>query len=625
MSKITKDKLIKRAKKLFKRENYENCIKTANKILKMDSNYLEAYIFKLDSFIRLDKKINIDDFEETVLGYLTHSPKDEGNYLVAIYYIILMDKIELIDKLGLLTYIINEGMLSHPESYDILLLRLKVLYENSEFEETIEYLDNLAKTNKFWKDILYFKANIYMEEDKYDKSLEVYNKILNDSRDLDTLSRKIRTLQLIERDDEALEILDGMIDDNDEKNWALVNKGLHYQDQDETLAMEFIDEAIKNDPEYGFAYYGKASVLAQIDEYDDAAKYLDKALTYDVNLSDNADFIFLSAIICYHGDDDGIAALEHLSRIDFIDYCYYDTTDLLLEMFHDIISEGIFESDGTPNINIDGDFNFDKETMDLFKKSNVNAIHVIFYKNHDSHFVDTRIYNNPVDNNLSPEIIDMIESGEDVELYDDTPEKRDLTTVEDYEQALSDFHDLKGDEYFKEHKGRFWKLHETRPFMMWLFDYSALLWDEEIDKDKSIDLLKYMIELNPSDNQGARDILMTRLLELDRLKEFKEYNLEYDDYGSFTLYNNVLLAIKNKKNDAKIKSLLKKAIEFNEHVITYLTNKKPIPQTLPEVYSYGGLDEAEYYVIIAIKAWNNDEIAMKKLNEYIQSLKRDFY
>ncbi|MDR3291824.1 MAG: hypothetical protein LBT10_06725 [Methanobrevibacter sp.] len=612
MAKITKDKLIKRAKKLFKRKNYENCIKTSNKILKMDPNFLEAYIFKLRSLKELGEKINMDDYEKTILEYLSHSPKDEENYLVAIDYLLSMNKFDLVSSIS------DEGMLLHPDSYNILLSRLKALiYNNNEFEENIKYLDNLSKTNKFWKNILYLKANLYGEKDDFDKSLEVYNDLLSDSMDLETLLRKLRTLKLLRRDDEVLEILDRMIDYDDEKNWALVSKGLHFQDQDESLSIELIDEAIKNDPEYGFAYYGKAIILSGMKKYDYAKENLDKALKYDENLSKYADFNLIFAYIIYHADGDMINALKLLSRIDLTDYSYYDSINLNLEIFQDLCLEERHDSDGISCTNFDG--NFDKDSMNSFKNSKNGLIHVIFYKNHDSHLVDIRIYNNPVDNNLSPEIMSMIESGVDVELYDDIPEKRDLTSVEDYEQALSDFHDLKGDEYFKEHEGHFWKLHETRPFMMWLLDYSALLWEEEIDKDKSIDLLKYILVLNPDDNQGVRDILMTRFLELNRLKEFEKYRIEYDGgYGSFVLYNNALFSIKNKENDAKIKSLLKKAIEFNDYIIPYLTNEKPIPQVLPEFYSDGNLNEAEYYVIISIKAWHDDEVAMKKLNEYIR-------
>ncbi|MDR3222134.1 MAG: hypothetical protein LBT66_00145 [Methanobrevibacter sp.] len=214
----------------------------------MDPNFLEACIFKLKSLEYVDKEINPKDYEETILEYLNHSPKDEKNYLFAIYSLFNINNFDLIES------VTNEALLLHPDSHDILSSTLKSLLYADDFEKSIKYLDNLSKTSKFLKDILHFKALVYRDEEEYDKSLDVYNEILNDSRDLDRLSRKIKTLKFMERDDEALELLDRMIDDNDEKNWALVNKGLYYQDQDETLAMKFIDEVIENDPEYGFAY-----------------------------------------------------------------------------------------------------------------------------------------------------------------------------------------------------------------------------------------------------------------------------------------------------------------------------------------------------------------------------------
>ncbi|MDR2624279.1 MAG: hypothetical protein LBC39_06915 [Methanobrevibacter sp.] len=616
MSKITKEHLIRRAKKFFKKEKYENCIKTSNKILKMDPDYLEAYMLKLRSLQLIDRKVSVDDYEKTVLEYLNHSPKDEKDYLMAIDY---LSSFGIFDS----TSIADEGIKMHPDSYDLLLSSLKTLfYDYEKFDEDMEYVDSLSKTSKFWKKILYFKANIYREEEQYAEALEIYNEILNHSRDLETLSRKLRVLKTLAKDDEALEILDKMIEEDDEKNWALVNKELYFQVEDEPPSTELIDEVIKNNPEYGFAYYGKASVLSDMEKYDAAKEYLDKALKYDEILNNNGDFKFLSAYLAYNGCDDRNTAKNLLREVDITDYSYYDSADLDTTMIlHDMFLKEENDPNGIQFLELDGNMDFDE--TDFFKDPNYVVSHTIFYKNHDSQMVDMRIYNNPMNSNQS-EITDILGYIEGIELYDDTPEKKDLKTVEDYEHAISEFYDLKGDEYFKEHEGVFWKLHETRPFMMWLLDYSALLWEQNIDKYKSIDLLEYLLVLNPDDNQGARDVLMTRLLELNRIKEFEKYSLEYDDFGAFTLYNNALFAIKNKENDRKIKSLLKKAVEFNEHIIPYLTNKKPIPKNLPEMYSYGDLNEADYYATIAIKAWNEDEIAMKKMNEYIQSLKRDF-
>jgi hypothetical protein len=96
---------------------------------------------------------------------------------------------------------------------------------------------------------------------------------------------------------------------------------------------------------------------------------------------------------------------------------------------------------------------------------------------------------------------------------------------------------------------------------------------------------------------------MTRILELDRLEEFEEYRemFEYDE-GAFPLYNNVLYTIKNREEEFTISEMLGDAINFNKHVLDYLTGKKEIPTKLPETHSYGDDNEAIYYSTIAMKA-----------------------
>ena len=37
------------------------------------------------------------------------------------------------------------------------------------------------------------------------------------------------------------------------------------------------------------------------------------------------------------------------------------------------------------------------------------------------------------------------------------------------------------------------------------------------EKEKAINQYKYMLKLNPGDNQGVRDLLLSNLLELNRL------------------------------------------------------------------------------------------------------------
>ncbi|KZX17666.1 hypothetical protein MBCUT_01440 [Methanobrevibacter cuticularis] len=211
----------------------------------------------------------------------------------------------------------------------------------------------------------------------------------------------------------------------------------------------------------------------------------------------------------------------------------------------------------------------------------------------------------------------IFDNHDDVELFDDyvIDETNPLETIEDYQRAIDLFRTTKGEEYFEEHKGYFWGLVETRPFMMHLLEQAILLWDDD-QKEQAVKQLKYILKLNPGDNQGIRYILINYLFELDRLKEVEDLlNFFDEEYSANWAFSELLLSIKNKKEKKSIEQLYKEAIELNKYVIPFLTGKKKIPNYLPEFYSFGDESEAIMYVDLAFKAWNNDEVAMNILKE----------
>jgi tetratricopeptide (TPR) repeat protein len=242
--KQTKEHLVKRAKKLYKRESYEKCIKTCNKILKLYPDFLEAYILKLDAFKR-DTIFNLkfskysNEIKDTILQYIKNSPKNEENYLTMLHEIPSEDyqfKLKVVD----------ESLKLWSESNDLLMFKLEAFILHHKFGENMDYIDNLSKTNKNWKNVLYVKANYYNDLKEYDKSLKIYNEILEYSKDFETISRKLKTLKKLGKDEDAFEILNKVMDED--KNWALVNKALYYQRNDNEEAMRIIDEVIDDNP-----------------------------------------------------------------------------------------------------------------------------------------------------------------------------------------------------------------------------------------------------------------------------------------------------------------------------------------------------------------------------------------
>lgn len=207
---------------------------------------------------------------------------------------------------------------------------------------------------------------------------------------------------------------------------------------------------------------------------------------------------------------------------------------------------------------------------------------------------------------------------EDVELFEDyvIDEDNPMETIEDYQRAIDLFRSTKGEEYFEENKGYFWGMLETRPFMMHLLEQAMLLWDAG-QRDRAVSQLQYLLELNPNDNQGVRDVLMSRQLELDRLDEAQELLDIYDEeYSASWLFSKLLLSIKSNQDKSIIEKLYEEAVEENEFVVPLLIGKKKIPKSLPSFYSFGDENEAIIYVDLAQRAWKKNKKAIKMLKEF---------
>lgn len=212
----------------------------------------------------------------------------------------------------------------------------------------------------------------------------------------------------------------------------------------------------------------------------------------------------------------------------------------------------------------------------------------------------------------APDEEDDIELFEDYVIDDDNP----LETIEDYQRAIDLFRSTKGEKYFEENKGYFWGMLESRPFMMHLLEQAMLLWDAG-QRDRAISQLQYLLELNPNDNQGVRYVLMSRLLELDRLDEAQELFDFYDEeYSADWLFSKLLLSIKSNQNKDIIEELYEEAVEENEFIIPFLVGKKKIPKVLPSFYSPGDENEAIIYVDLAQRAWKNNKKAIKMLKKF---------
>ena len=137
-----------------------------------------------------------------------------------------------------------------------------------------------------------------------------------------------------------------------------------------------------------------------------------------------------------------------------------------------------------------------------------------------------------------------------------------------------------GREFFEENKGHFWGVVETR----------ALIRVGETEK--AIGHCEAMIELNPGDNQGIRDILLGLYFETGNLEGVRKLFEQYpDDFMPSFLWAKVLERYLS--GDLKsAKRALRKAQKSNTYVKDLLTGKEPPPERFPDHYSPGDISEA---------------------------------
>jgi tetratricopeptide (TPR) repeat protein len=159
-----------------------------------------------------------------------------------------------------------------------------------------------------------------------------------------------------------------------------------------------------------------------------------------------------------------------------------------------------------------------------------------------------------------------------------------------------------GEKFFAANKGHFWDMIETRPYMRARQGLADCLWATGREEE-SIAHSEAMLDLNPNDNQGIRDVLLSRYLVLgndagaERL--FRQYK---NDWSAPFLWSRVLLDLRRGDHVAA-KAALLAAMEYNSHVASFLTGKKKLPAQLPETYSPGTRDEAVLYMASFAESW----------------------
>jgi len=197
--------------------------------------------------------------------------------------------------------------------------------------------------------------------------------------------------------------------------------------------------------------------------------------------------------------------------------------------------------------------------------------------------------------------------------------ERDIDkAIKIFEKAIKAGEKSLGKKFFKEEKGYFWGMIETRPYMRAKAGLADCLFAKN-EIDKAIEIYEEMLVLNPNDNQGIRYLLSTLLLtkkDLTRYKSFIEKN-EDEDCAVWN-YNNALYSFMKSGRTAKSEKKLRQAYKSNAFVIDYMLGYKEMPTEQPQYIGLGDENEAISYVHGAWPIWDKTEGALDWLYEFKQ-------
>lgn len=190
--------------------------------------------------------------------------------------------------------------------------------------------------------------------------------------------------------------------------------------------------------------------------------------------------------------------------------------------------------------------------------------------------------------------------------------------IKQYEKAIKAGEKTLGKKFFKEEKGHFWGMLETRPYMRAKAGLADCLYAKK-EVNKAIGIYEEMLELNPNDNQGIRYLLSTLLLSKDDLTKFELFieNNEVEDCAVWN-YNNALYKFKKIGRTTESEKELQQAYNSNEFVIDYMLGYKEMPKEQPQYIGRGDENEAISYINGAWSIWDKTEGAFDWLYEFKQ-------
>jgi len=421
--------------------------------------------------------------------------------------------------------------------------------------------------------------------------------------DMDVLTKKIDLLDDLGLFDEALDILNSLLDDEEHKSWAIANKTILYNNYGESdKALSLIDEFLMENPNDVNGNYAKGKVLLDMEKFDEAEKYLRGGFE-----GNDHEISYLVANTFFKAENFEIA-LEILESIPVGSKLIPEGSEFyqMIQMLKNQIYEELNEiSDLEDQENRENFSTLDPRTpSERIMFQGTEAYDLIDEAWAENNSLKAR--------KLARKALKLDKYAIDAYNVLAFHASDDEEWKNYYKKAIDLFHETHDEDYFEEFTGSFWRHMETRPFMRAMEGLANALNFTGNEKEAA-DLYEYMLELDSRDHQYVRYTFMNVLLSLDRLDEVANVlnQFDYDNNAQF-LFSKLLWAIKSNCDEKSLKKLFHEATESNEYIVPFLFDHKLMPPELPRIYRPGEPSEAAQYLFVSYDAWK-DEMALKTL------------
>jgi tetratricopeptide (TPR) repeat protein len=186
--------------------------------------------------------------------------------------------------------------------------------------------------------------------------------------------------------------------------------------------------------------------------------------------------------------------------------------------------------------------------------------------------------------------------------------------IELFEKGMAAAERSLGGDFFRENRGHFWGMIQSRPYMRARLEL-ALGHHAAGNLDVAIGHMEEMLELNPDDNQGVREILLGCYLEktdLDGARRLLE-KFNEDASGLFEWARVIERFLAGDTAGAEKQRQV--AHRANPYAASYLAILKPVPNRLPDFYGLGDENEAVHIACWLLPAMLTHPQAMHWLRQ----------